>query len=202
MSRYTGPAWKVSRRLGFSTLETGRELAKRNYAPGKPKPDRKKKVTEYGKQLQEKQKVRVMYGVNERQFRRLFVVARNSKQVTGTEFLGILESRIDNVVYRLGLARTRRAARQLVNHGHILVNGNKVDIPSYLVRTGSKISLKESSKNLKAIQEALQVAPSLVPFVTFDKEKLEGVFVRKPERSELNQEIDESLIVEYYNRLV
>lgn len=202
MSRYTGPAWKVSRRLGFSTLETGRELAKRNYAPGKPKPDRKKKVTEYGKQLQEKQKVRVMYGVNERQFRRLFVVARNSKQVTGTEFLGILESRIDNVVYRLGLARTRRAARQLVNHGHILVNGNKVDIPSYLVSPGSKISLKESSKNLKAIQEALQVAPNLVPFVTFDKEKLEGVFVRKPERSELNQEIDESLIVEYYNRLV
>ncbi|MDD3383630.1 MAG: 30S ribosomal protein S4 [Bacilli bacterium] len=202
MSRYTGPAWKVSRRLGFSTLETGRELAKRNYAPGKPKPDRKKKVTEYGKQLQEKQKVRVMYGVNERQFRRLFVIARNSKEVTGTEFLGILESRLDNVVYRLGLARTRRGARQLVNHGHVLVNGNKVDIPSYLVNPGSKISLKESSKSLKIIQEALQVAPTLVPFVTFDKEKLEGVFVRKPERSELNQEIDESLIVEYYNRLV
>ncbi|MDY4788838.1 MAG: 30S ribosomal protein S4 [Bacilli bacterium] len=202
MSRYTGPAWKVSRRLGFSTLETGREIAKRNTVPGQHGNDKKKKLTEYGRQLQEKQKVRFMYGVNERQFRRLFVMAKKGKGVTGVEFLQILESRLDNVCYRLGLARTRRGARQLVNHGHVLVNGQKVDIPSYLVKPGSKITLKETSRNLACVKDALEVAPVLAPFVTFDKEKLEGVFVRLPERAELNQEIDENLIVEYYNRLV
>lgn len=202
MARYTGPAWKVSRRLGFSTLETGREIAKRNYAPGKPKPDRKKKQTEYGRQLAEKQKVRVMYGVNERQFRRLFVIAKNSTGVTGDEFSAILEARLDNVVYRMGLARTRRGARQLVNHGHILVDGKKVDIPSYLVDVGSKVAVKETSKNLKVIKDALTVAPTLAPFVSFDQEKMEGVYIRRPEKSELNQEIDVALIVEYYNRLV
>ncbi len=202
MSRYVGPSWKVSRRLGFSTLETGRELAKRSYAPGQHGPDRRKKLTEYGKQLQEKQKVRFMYGVNERQFRRLFVIARNSKEVTGIEFLRILESRLDNVVYRLGLARTRRAARQLVTHGHILVNGKKTDIPSYLVTPGSVIAVKENSRTLLVIQQAMEVAGTLAPFVTFDSSKMQGVFVRRPERNELNQEVDENLIVEYYNRLV
>jgi small subunit ribosomal protein S4 len=202
MSRYVGPSWKVSRRLGFSTLETGRELAKRSYAPGQHGPDRRKKLTEYGKQLQEKQKVRFMYGVNERQFRRLFVIARNSKEVTGIEFLRILESRLDNVVYRLGLARTRRAARQLVTHGHILVNGKKTDIPSFLVSPGSVIAVKENSRTLLVIQQAMEVAGTLAPFVTFDSSKMQGVFVRRPERNELNQEVDENLIVEYYNRLV
>ncbi len=202
MSRYVGPSWKVSRRLGFSTLETGRELAKRSYAPGQHGPNRRKKLTEYGKQLQEKQKVRFMYGVNERQFRRLFVIARNSKEVTGIEFLRILESRLDNVVYRLGLARTRRAARQLVTHGHILVNGKKTDIPSYLVTPGSVIAVKENSRTLLVIQQAMEVAGTLAPFVTFDSSKMQGVFVRRPERNELNQEVDENLIVEYYNRLV
>ena len=202
MARYTGPAWKVSRRLGFSTLETGREIAKRNYIPGQHGNDKKKKLTEYGRQLQEKQKVRFMYGVNERQFRRLFVMSKKGDGVTGVVFLQILESRLDNVCYRLGLARTRRGARQLVNHGHILVDGKKVDIPSYLVKPGSKITLRESSRNLTCVKESLEVAPVCAPFVTFDKEKLEGVFVRLPERAELNQEINESLIVEYYNRLV
>jgi small subunit ribosomal protein S4 len=202
MSRYTGPAWKVSRRLGFSTLETGRELARRPYAPGQHGPDRRKKLTEYGKQLVEKQKVRVMYGVNERQLRRLFTIAQKSDNVTGTEFLAILESRLDNVVYRLGLARTRRGARQLVNHGHILVNGKKVDIPSFLCAPGDKISLHETSRGLKAVVEALAVAPAYVPYVSFNKEKLEGVFVRKPERNEMNPEILDNLIIEYYNRLV
>jgi small subunit ribosomal protein S4 len=202
MSRYVGPSWKVSRRLGFSTLETGRELAKRSYAPGQHGPDRRKKLTEYGKQLQEKQKVRFMYGVNKRQFRRLFVIARNSKEVTGIEFLRILESRLDNVVYRLGLARTRRAARQLVTHGHILVNGKKTDIPSFLVSPGSVIAVKENSRTLLVIQQAMEVAGTLAPFVTFDSSKMQGVFVRRPERNELNQEVDENLIVEYYNRLV
>ena len=202
MARYTGPAWKVSRRLGFSTLETGREIAKRNTIPGQHGQGKKKKLTEYGKQLQEKQKVRFMYGVNERQFRRLFIMAKKGNGVTGTEFLQILESRLDNIVYRMGLARTRRGARQLVNHGHILVNGKKVDIPSFLCKPGMKITVKEGSRNLVCIKDALEVAPVCAPFVTFDKEKLEGEFVRIPERNELNQEIDEAMIVEYYNRLV
>jgi len=202
MSRYTGSSWKVSRRLGFSTLETGRELAKRPYYPGQHGPTRRKKATEYGKQLNEKQKVRMMYGVNERQFERLFIMAKKAQGVTGVEFLRILESRLDNVVYRMGLARTRRGARQLVCHGHITVDGKKVDIPSYLVKPGQKISLKETSLNLKAVQESLDVAPALLPFVSFDREKMEGVYIRQPERNELNKEFDESLIVEYYNRKV
>ncbi len=202
MSRYTGSSWKVSRRLGFSILETGRELAKRPYAPGQHGPDKRKKLTEYGKQLQEKQKVRCMYGVNERQFQRLFIAAKKAKGVTGVEFLRILESRLDNVCYRMGLARTRDGARQLVCHGHVTVDGQKVDIPSYLVQPGQKISLKEKSINLKVVKEALEVAPALAPFVTFDKEKMVGTFVRVPERNELNQEINENLIVEFYNRKV
>jgi len=202
MSRYTGSTWKVSRRLGFSILETGREIAKRNTVPGQHGSERRKKLTEYGKQLQEKQKVRFMYGVSERQFQRLFIQAKKAKGVTGLEFFRILESRLDNVCYRMGLARTRAGARQLVNHGHIIVDGKKVDIPSYLVKPGQKISLKETSKNLKCVQEALEVAGTTVGFVSFDKEKMIGEYLRSPERNELNQEIDESLIVEFYNRKV
>ena len=121
--RYTGSDWKRSRRLGFSTLETNKELAKRPYGPGQHGANRKKKMSEYGKQLTEKQKLRQMYGVNERQFRRLFMLALKSKEVTGFAFMKLLESRLDNLVYRMGFARTRRGARQLVNHGHIQVNG-------------------------------------------------------------------------------
>ena len=200
MSRYTGSTWKVSRRLGFSILETGKELAKRPYGPGQHGNNKKKKNSEYGKQLIEKQKLRLMYGVNERQFQRLFLMASNSKEVTGIAFMRILESRLDNLVYRLGFARTRRAARQLVNHGHILVNGKKVDIPSYLCNVGDAISVKEGSKDLKIIAEALEVNVSVVPFVTVDKEKKSGTFVRLPERNELTSEIEEANIVEFYNR--
>ncbi len=201
MSRYTGPKWKISRRLGFSILETGEELQKRNYGPGQHGVDRKKKPSEYGKQLQEKQKVRLMYGVNEKQFRRLFTLAKKSDEVTGFAFLKILESRLDNIVYRMGMARTRQGARQLVNHGHITVNGKKVNIPSYLTKVGDVIALKESSKNLQVVKEALEANVSLVKFVTFNPEKKEGTILRTPERNELNQEIDENLIVEFYNRL-
>ena len=202
MSRYTGPAWKISRRLGFSTLETGEELNKRNFAPGQHGPTKKRKLKEYGRQLAEKQKVRYMYGVSERQFRRLFLIARKSKEVTGFQFLVILESRLDNIVYRMGLARTRRASRQLVNHGHILVNGAKIDIPSYLCSPKDKVALRESSKGLVVVKDAQTANLSLKPFVSFNAEKGEGEFIRFPERNELNGEIDENLIVEYYNRLV
>ena len=198
--RYTGSDWKRSRRLGFSTLETGKELAKRPYGPGQHGNTRKKKLSEYGKQLVEKQKLRQMYGVNERQFRRLFMIALNSNDVTGIAFMKLLESRLDNLVFRLGFARTRRGARQLVNHGHILVNGKKVDIPSYLCKVGDVISVKESSQDLKVIKESLESVAAKYAWVEVDAEKLSGKYIREVERKELPLDITESQIVEYYNR--
>ena len=200
MSRYTGSAYKQARRVGFSISETGKELARRPYGPGQHGQDRKGKLSNYGEQLKEKQKVRFMYGVNERQFKKTFTEAGKMKGVHGENFLKLLESRLDNVVYRLGLATTRRGARQLVNHGHITVNGNKVDIPSYRVAVGDVVAVKENSKDHKAIKESLEKITKRVEFVTFDDKKLEGKLVRLPERSELNADINESLIVEFYNR--
>ena len=200
MSRVKGPVWKTSRRLGFSILETGEELQKRAYAPGQHGPTKRVKLTNYGLQLREKQKIRYMYGLNERQFHNLFVKASKMKGVTGENFLNLLESRLDNLVYRLGFARTRRAARQLVNHGHILVNGKKVDIPSFIVKPGTTIEVKEKSKNLAAINEALEACLSTVAFVDVDKDAKKGTYLRLPERSELNQEVNELLVVEFYNR--
>ena len=143
MSRYTGPQYKKSRRYGFSTLENGKDLARKPYAPGIHGTSRRKKISEYGIQLQEKQKVRFMYGLNEKQFRRTFEKASKMKGIAGENFLKLLESRLDNIAYRIGYATTRRGARQLVNHGHITVNGKKVDIPSYHVKPGDVIGLKE-----------------------------------------------------------
>jgi len=200
MARYTGPAYKKSRRLGFSTLENGKDLAKRPYAPGQHGTDRKKKSSEYGIQLQEKQKMRFMYGLTEKQFRRTFDKASKMAGITGENFFKLLESRLDNVVYRMGLANTRRGARQLVNHGHILVNGNKVDIPSYSVKPGSTISVKENSLEHPAVKAALENKVTRPAFVEFDEKKMSGTYIRFPERSELTAEINESLIVEFYNR--
>ena len=200
MSRYTGPANKKSRRVGFSTLENGKDLAKRPYKPGQHGQDRKAKASNYSIQLTEKQKVKFTYGLNEKQFRLLFNKAGKMQGIHGENFLRLLESRLDNIVYRMGLSRTRRGARQIVNHGHILVNGKKVDIPSYMVKPGDVISVKESSKDHKAIKEALEAINNTVEFVTFDKNKLEGTYVRLPERSELSSDINEALIVEFYSR--
>ena len=200
MARYTGPVYKKSRRLGFSILENGKELAKRPYAPGQHGTDRRKKHSEYGVQLQEKQKVRLIYGLNEKQFRKVFDRAVKMHGVAGENLLKLLESRIDNLVYRMGLAKTRRGARQLVNHGHITVNGVKVDIPSYTCKPGDVIAVKENSLDHKAIKESLEATINRVAFVTFDDKKMSGEYVRYPDRSELNQEINESLIVEFYNR--
>lgn len=198
--RNIGSDWKKSRHLGFSILETGKELAKRPYGPGQHGNDRKKKASEYGKQLLEKQKLRSMYGVNERQFRRLFMLALKSKEVTGFAFMKLLESRLDNLVFRMGFARTRKAARQLVNHGHICVNGKKVDIPSYLCSINDVISIQEKDKDLKVVKESLESVVSACAYVDVDKEKLSGKFVREPNRNELPMDIAESQIVEYYNR--
>ncbi len=200
MARYTGPAYKKSRRLGFSTLENGKELARRPYAPGIHGADKRRKVSEYGIQMQEKQKVRFMYGLNEKQFHKLFEKASKMKGNTGHNFLNLLESRLDNVVYRLGLAKTRRAARQVVNHGHITVNGVKVNIPSYQVKVGDIVAVKENSLDHPAIKEAVEATLNRPAFVEFDAKKMAGKLLRLPDRSELNQEINETLIVEFYNR--
>jgi len=203
MARINGPVWKVSRRLQFSILETGEEFAgkrPRTTAPGKAPDSRPAKLTNYGQQLREKQRIRFMYGVNERQFYNTYLKAQHLKGNTGHNFLFLLESRLDNVVYRMNLARTRRAARQLVNHGHILVDGRKVDIPSFIVKPGSVITVKESSRTMPSIKEALEATVSTKNYVTFDKEAMKGIYVRLPERAELNDVINEALVVEYYNR--
>ena len=200
MARYTGPIYKKSRRLGFSVLENGKELAKRPYAPGIHGTSRKKKSSEYGIQLEEKQKVRVMYGLTEKQFARTFERASKMNGITGENLLKLLESRLDNIVYRMGLANTRRGARQLVNHGHITVNGKGVNIPSYTVKPGDVISVKEKSLNHPSMKQALENTINRVKFVEFDANKMTGTYVRYPERSELNADINEALIVEFYNR--
>ena len=203
MSRYTGPSWRVSRRLGMSLSGTGKELARRNYAPGDHGNDRRGRLSEYGMQLREKQKLRYMYGMTERQFRNLFKRAGKIKEGThGTNFMILLERRLDIMVYRLGLATTRRQARQFVNHGHILVDGKRVDIPSYRVTPGQVISVREKSAKVPAILEAVEATLGRPAFVSFDAEKLEGSLTRLPERDEINPEINEALIVEYYNKML
>ena len=199
MARYTGPSWKISRRLGYSTLENGKELQKRNYAPGQHGQARKK-ISEYGLQLQEKQKLRHSYGITERQFRRTYDRAAKLQGKQGENFIYLLESRLDNLVFRLGLATTRRQARQLVNHGHITVDGARVDIPSYSVKPGQTIGVREKSANLTIIKSALESTISRLDFVSFDDAKLTGTFVRLPERSEVFADIQENLIVEFYSR--
>ena len=200
MARYTGAQYKKSRHLGFSTLENGKELARKPYAPGIHGQDRKRKLSEYGVQLQEKQKVRFMYGLNEKQFAKTFKRATKMAGITGENLLQLLETRLDNVVYRMGMATTRRGARQIVNHGHITVNGIKVDIPSYTVKPGDVVAVKEQSLDHPAIKAAVEATLNRPAYVEFDANKLTGKYLRYPERSELNPDINEALIVEYYNR--
>ncbi|MET3682659.1 small subunit ribosomal protein S4 [Alkalibacillus flavidus] len=200
MARFTGSLWKKSRRYGISLTGTGKELEKRPYAPGQHGPTQRKKLTEYGLQLQEKQKLRYMYGLTERQFRRIFDDAAKMRGVHGENFMQILESRLDNLVYRAGFARTRAQARQLVTHGHITLDGGRVDIPSYRVQPGSVIAVREKSQNMDVINEALEVTNFIPEYVTTDADKKEATFNRYPERSELSSEINEALIVEWYSR--
>ena len=202
MSRNTGSTWKKSRRLGFSILGTGEELARRNYAPGQHGRNRRPKMTNYGLQLQEKQRIRHTYQLTEKQFFNTYQKASRKTGAAGENLLVMLESRLDNLVYRMGFANTRRGSRQLVSHGHVLVNGKKVDIPSYQCKPGDVIEIRERSKNMKAIAEAQEAAVSLVDFVEVDKDNKKGTYVRYPERSELfqSQPINELLVVEFYNR--
>lgn len=200
MARFTGSTWKKSRRLGISLSGTGKELAKRPYVPGQHGPTQRKKLSEYGLQLQEKQRLRFLFGMNEKQFRKLFDKAGKLQGLHGENFMKLLASRLDAVVYSLGLATTRRQSRQLVNHGHILVDGKRVDIPSYSVKPGQVISVREKSANLAIIAEAIDASNFVPEYLTFDADKKEGTFVRLPERSELPAEINEQLIVEFYSR--
>lgn len=207
MARYTGASCRQCRREGMKLFLKGDRcytdkcaLDRRNYAPGQHGQGRKK-VSNYGEQLREKQKVKRIYGVLETQFRNLYERAEKMPGKTGANLLSLLERRLDNVVYRLGFASTRRQARQLVNHGHFLVNGVKTDIPSYRVNVGDVIEVRERSLNLAVIKEALENKVATPAFVEVDTNKLTGKLTRLPERSELNSEINESLIVEYYNRL-
>ena len=202
MSRYLGSINRKSRRLGFSLLENNKEFIKgkkRNYAPGQHGQN-KRKLSGYGEQLQEKQKLQFMYGMNDRQFRRLFKIAKGMKGSNTLNLLIVLESRLDNLVYRMGFAPTRRAARQLVNHGHVLLNSQKCTIPSTIAKVGSLISIKEKSLNLPIVKNNEMVKP--LDFVKVDNIKKIGEYVRFPKREELNQDIKETYVVEWYNRLV
>ena len=201
MARYTGPNNKKARRVSFSILENGKDIAKRPYGPGQHGKDRKRKPSNYAIQLNEKQKARFMYGISEKQFKKLVNDSAKMKGVHGENLLILLESRLDNIVYRIGFATTRRGARQLVNHGHITVNGKKVDIPSYRVKPGDVIAIKENSSDHKGIEIALANKIKRPYFINYDEAKRVGTYVRYPERSELNAEINESLIVEFYSRV-
>ena len=200
MSRYTGPAYKRSRRVGISTLENGKELVKKPYGPGQHGNGRKGKLSNYGVQLVEKQKIRFIYGISEKQLKKTFERAAKLKGIHGENILKLLESRLGNIVYRMGLASTRSGARQFVNHGHVSVNGRKVDIPSYQVKPGDVVAVRENSKDHKAMKESLEKVTKTVDYVSFDKNKLEGTYIRLPERSELSSDVNESLVVEFYNK--
>ena len=208
MARYTGPVEKLERRLGVDLFMKGERrlagksaLLKRPYAPGQHG-QRRAKLSEYGSQLREKQKAKFMYGVSEKQFRRLFAEAARREGNTGAILVQLLEQRLDNIVYRMGFATTRRFARQLVTHGHILVDGKRVDIPSYSVRAGQKIEVIEKSKNNPQISRALDLTAQtgIVAWVDVEKEKRYGIFSRVPEREEVVIPVEERFIVELYSK--
>ncbi len=209
MARYTGPVCKLCRREGEKLFLKGARcltakcsFEKRSYAPGQHGASRRVKLSEYGIQLREKQKVKRIYGVLESQFRNYYKRATRQKGITGENLLQLLESRLDNVVYRLGFAPSRNAARQLVLHRHFLVNGRLVNVPSYMVKAGDVITVREKSRKLGIIHEALRriTEDSMVPWLRVDKAKMEGEFLEKPARQDIPIEVQENLIVELYSK--
>ena len=202
MSRYTGSINRKSRRLHFSILENNKEFLKgkkREYAPGQHGMANKK-LSGYGQQQVEKQKLAYMYGLNNRQFQRIFRIAKQMQGSTSLNLLIVLESRLDNLVYRMNFAPTRRAARQLVNHGHVLVNGKKCDIPSVIINVGDAITIKEKSRNLPIVKANME--NQTLKFVNVDTASFSGKYVRFPERQELNPDINETYVVEWFSRIV
>ena len=201
MARYLGPKSKIARRFGEAIFGDDKSLEKRNYAPGQHGQSRRRgKQSEYAVQLMEKQKAKYTYGILEKQFRNLFDKANRSKGVTGEVLLQLCESRLDNVVYRLGVSRSRSGARQLVSHRHITVNGEIVNIPSYQLKAGDVVGVREKSKSLQAIKDAIDSNSSVYEWMTWNGATMEGTFVAVPERVQIPENIKEQLIVELYSK--
>ena len=202
MARYTGPTTRISRRFGVHLLGSAKALERRNYPPGQHGPKSRRKVSEYSVGLGEKQKLRYVYGLLERQFRRTFEIAKRERGVTGERFLQLLETRLDSVVYLLGLAKSRAAARQFVNHGHIRVNGRKLDISSYSVKPGDEIEVKNAPASRQFATRNLEEnrIRNVPGWLTLNAEAFKAAVVRLPKRDEMDQNINEQLIVEFYSR--
>lgn len=201
MARYIGPKTKIARKFGEAIFGADKTFERKNYPPGQHGMNRRKKTSEYGQQLKEKQKAKYTYGMLERQFRNLFERAARSGGITGEVLLGLLESRLDNVVYRLGIAPSRAAARQLVSHRHIVLDGEVVNIPSYTVKPGQVIGVREKSKSLEVIADSLNGAGvHKFSWLEWDSHNKSGKFLNVPERSEIPENIKEQLIVELYSK--
>ena len=201
MARYTGPKTKIARKFGEPIFGDDKSFEKRNYPPGQHGNNRRRgKKSEYAVQLMEKQKAKYTYGILEKQFRNMFSKANRSSGITGEILLQLCESRLDNVAYRLGIAPTRSAARQLVSHKHITVNGQLVNIPSYQIKPNDVVSIREKSKSLNVVQESLSNNKSVNEWMTWNSEKMQGTFVNVPERSQIPEKINEQFIVELYSK--
>ena len=201
MARYTGPKTKISRKFGEPLFGEDRTLEKKNYPPGQHgNAKRRGKKSEYAIQLMEKQKAKYTYGILEKQFKNIYDKANRGKGITGELLLQLCESRLDNVVYRMGISKTRDGARQLVSHKHVTVNGSIVNIPSYTLRPGDMVSIREKSKSLKAIESSLMENSSEYDWIKFNRERLEGEFVTIPDREQIPENIKEQLIVELYSK--
>jgi len=201
MARYTGPKTKIARKFGEAIFGEDKSFEKRNYPPGQHGNNRRRgKKSEYAIQLMEKQKAKYTYGILERQFRNLFEKSNSSKGITGEVLLQLCESRLDNVVYRMGIAPTRSGARQLVSHRHITVNGEKVNIPSYSLKAGDVVGVREKSKSLDVIVRSLANASHVYEWITWNGEKMEGTYVSVPQRLQIPENIKEQLIVELYSK--
>lgn len=201
MARYTGPKTKIARKFGEAIFGDDKAFERRNYPPGQHGLAKKRgKKSEYAIQLMEKQKAKSIYGVLEKQFRNMFEKANASRGVTGEVLIQLCESRLDNVVYRMGIAPSRRAARQIVSHRHITVNGELVNIPSYILKAGDKVAVREKSKSLEAIERSLSNSSTVYEWITWNNETKEGTFVAVPQRLQVPENIKEQLIVELYNK--
>ena len=201
MARYTGPKTKIARKFGEAIFGDDKSFEKKNYPPGQHGNNRRRgKKSEYAIQLMEKQKAKYTYGILEKQFRNMYQKAKRSKDVTGEVLLQLCESRLDNVVFRMGIAPTRRGARQLVSHRHITVNGEIVNIPSYSLKPGDVVGVREKSKSLSVIEDSLSANSNVYEWITWNTEKLEGTFVSIPQRIQIPENINEQLIVELYSK--
>lgn len=199
MARYTGPKQKISRRYKDQLFGFSKAVEKKPYGPGQHGKNKRSKLSDFGVQLMEKQKAKFIYGILERQFRKIFAEAARRKGSTGENLIQLLEARLDNTVYRMGFARTRRGARQLVGHKHVLVNGSVVNIPSYQLKPGDEVEIREASKSLEVVNFSLK-NNTRYPWIEIDKTTYKGKFLHYPERSDVPEKIEERLIVELYSR--